>query len=339
MREAAEFLASASADGKRILLLCHYNADPDAVASVTVLSEILNSLGAGSKAGAAESISSIAQALLDAYGKKIEVNPPIDADLVVLVDTSSIAHLGKFGEVLQNANVDIAVIDHHRPVEEMKSLAKFYLVMEESPSESELIFRLASEMGVALTRDQASMLLAGILSDTGFFRLARPETFEIVNALLKAGAEYDRVAEIMKPREDFSKRVAILKGVSRSDVHRVHGYLIVFSELGAFEGDIANILLKIGADVAFVGSEDKGEVRMSGRARAEFMKATNLHLGEIMENLGKTFSGSGGGHAGAASFTGKGKYEDVKKHILAGLQKRLNKGTVSIDTSSESCGP
>ncbi|MEM2874557.1 MAG: DHH family phosphoesterase [Candidatus Hadarchaeales archaeon] len=335
MKEAAEFLTGASRGGKRILVLCHYNADPDAVASATVLSEMLNSMGAKSAAGAAEDISSVSQALLDAYGRKMGVNPPIDADLVLLVDTSSLEHLGKLGEAVKASGVELAVIDHHKPAEGMKSMCRFYMVLEEFPSESELIFRLASEMGISLTPEQASMLLAGILSDTGFFRLARPETFEAVNALLKCGADYDRIAALMRPPEDFPKRVAMLKGASRSELHRVHGYLIVFTELGSFEGDMANVMLKIGADVALVGSEEEGNVKMSGRARPEFTKKTGIHLGELMEELGKAFQGSGGGHAGAASFNGKGKYEDVKKHLLREIERRLNRGGAPDDSAPE----
>ncbi|MEM2878371.1 MAG: DHH family phosphoesterase [Candidatus Hadarchaeales archaeon] len=336
MKEAAGFLTEACVHGKRILVLCHYNADPDAVASAVVLSEILKKLGAQTKAGASENISSAAQTLLEAYGKKVEIDPALDVDLVVLVDTSSFEHLGGYGETLRSSGADIMVIDHHRPVEEMKKLSKMYFVVEEFTSESELIFRLASEMKQTLTPDQASLLLAGILTDTGFFRLAKPETFEVVNSLLKAGAEYDKIVEIMKPPEDFPKRVAILKGAGRSELHRIQGKLIVFSELGSFEGEMANVLLKIGADVAFVGSEDKDGVRMSGRGRPEIIKETGLHLGEIMENLGKSFQGSGGGHAGAASFTGKGTYEEVKKHILRELERKLNRGGAPVDTCSES---
>jgi len=44
-----------------------------------------------------------------------------------------------------------------------------------------------------------------------------------------------------------------------------------------------------------------------------------------MEELGKQFNGSGGGHAGAASVSGKGSLEEVKRQILKLLQQRLVK--------------
>lgn len=323
MKELADFLLNAAREEQRILVLCHHNADPDAVASALVLTDTLNRLGAKSRAGAADDLSSTSQTLLKNFGLEIAVNPPLDADLVVLVDTSSLEHLGEFGAKLKEVDPKLAVIDHHKPVEEMRHLASFYFVREDFASESELIFRLVTEMGEKLTSERASLLLAGVISDTGHFRLAKPETFEVVNALIKAGADYGQVLKSIQLPEDISKRVAMLKAAERSEMRRVCGYLVVFSELGSFEGDAAGMFLRIGADVAFVGSDDKEKVRLSGRARPDVVKATSLHLGEIMESLGKQFGGSGGGHAGAASMNGRGKIKDVKNQIFNILQQKL----------------
>jgi len=326
MKEAADFLFQAASGGQRVVVLCHRNADPDAVASAVVLAEVLNGLGAQASAGAADDVAAISGTLLSNFNRKIEVNPQLDFKLAILVDTSSLGHLGEFGKKLRGAGVEIAVIDHHKPVEETKQLASFYYVREDIPSEAELIFKILTELSVKLTPDQASLLLAGVISDTGHFRFANPETFKVVDALLKEGADYNRVLEILRPPEDTSRKVAMLKAAGRSELQRINGHLVVFSELGSFEGDAAAMLVRIGADVAFVGSEEKGEFRVSGRARPELVKETGLHLGELMEALGKQFDGSGGGHAGAASVSGKGTFEEVKKQILNRLQQKLIKG-------------
>lgn len=323
MEELADFLVEAAKSGQRILVLCHPNADPDAAASALVLADVLKRLGARSRAGAADDISTASQTLLKNFRREIPVNPPLDADLVVLVDTSSLEHLGELGTKLRGATSKLAVVDHHKPIEEMRRLSSFYFVREDFPSAAELIFRLVTELGEKLTPEQASILLAGIISDTGHFRLAKPKTFEVVDALLKAGADYRRVLEALRPPENMSKRVAMLKAAGRSELQRVYGHLVVFSELGSFEGDAAGMLVRIGAGVAFVGSEEKGKVRMSGRARPELLKKTELHLGEVMEALGKQFGGSGGGHAGAASMKGKGKLEELKKQLFKILQQKL----------------
>jgi nanoRNase/pAp phosphatase (c-di-AMP/oligoRNAs hydrolase) len=323
MRELANFLVGAAERGQRILVLCHHNADPDAVASAIVLTEVLNRLSARAQAGVSESLNLISQNLLRAFGREIVINPSLEADLVVLVDTSSLKHLGKLGEQLEQKAPKLVVVDHHRPVEAMKQLASFYLVREESASESELILQLAQELSAELTPEEASLLLAGIISDTAHFRLAKGQTFEAVNFLIKVGADYRRVLEALRLPEDLPKRVAMLKAAQRVELRRVHGRLVVFSELGSFEGDAASMLVRIGADVALVGSEEKDRMRVSGRARQKILKTTRLHLGELMEELGKQFGGNGGGHAGAASMNGKGKLDEAKKYLFKALQQKL----------------
>ncbi len=316
-------MAEAAKRGQQILVLCHHNADPDAVASAIVLAEVLNRSGARAQAGVSEDINLISQNVLRVFEREIVINPPLDADLVVLVDTSSLEHLGKLGEQLKQKAPKLVVIDHHRPVEAMKQLVSFYFVQEGFASESELILQLVRELGAELTPGGASLLLAGIISDTAHFRFAKDQTFEAVNFLIKTGADYGRVLEALRLPEDPSRRVAMLKAAQRVELRRVHGRLVVLSELGSFEGDAASMLVRIGADVAVVGSEEKDMVRLCGRARQEILKMTGLHLGELMEELGKQFGGTGGGHAGAASMSGKGKLEEAKKYLFKVLQQKL----------------
>ncbi|MEW6222062.1 MAG: DHH family phosphoesterase [Candidatus Hadarchaeota archaeon] len=325
MMEAADFLLGAVKSNQNVLVLCHHNADPDAVASSAVLAEVLTQLGGNARTGAADDISSFAQSILKAFGREMVVDPPLKQDIVVMVDTSSFGHLGEFGKKLKESGNKIAIIDHHRQVEEMKKVAEFYFVWDDFPSESELILKLVQELGAKLSAEQASLLLAGIISDTAHLRLAKPGTFTAINSLLEAGADYEKVMELMRQPDDPSKRVAMLKAAGRSELHKINGNLVVFAELGSFEGDAASMFVRIGADLAFVGSEDKGKVRLSGRARAEFIERTGLHLGELMDSLGSHFKGSGGGHPGAASANGEGKLSEAKKHFLKLLQQKLNR--------------
>ncbi len=327
IKEAADFLEKIVSRKDRTLVLCHHNSDLDAVASATVLSETLKGMGVDCRAAAAESVSTLGKTILHFFGKEIEVDPPLDFDLVILVDTSGYGHLGDFGAQVREFPGKLAVIDHHRPVEEMQKAAEFYFVKEDYSSESELIFKIISEMGGTLSPEQASLLLSGIISDTAHFRLARPETFGILASLIEAGADYRKMIEILKTPEDPSRRIAMLKAASRSETTRLEDQIIVFSELGSFEGDAASMLVRIGADAAFVGCEDKGDLRLSGRARSEFVEKTGLHMGKFMEELSKTFNGSGGGHPSAASMNGKGKFKDMKKHLFKQLQQKIKPKT------------
>ena len=323
MKEIAKFLADASKQGQRILVLCHHNADPDAVGSSLALADALKQLGAEAQAGASEGISRVSESLLKATGREITIDPPLNADIIVLVDTSSFEHLGKLGEQIKQRASELVLIDHHRPVEEMRQFAKFYLVREESASESELILELIRELGVELTPEMAFLLLAGIISDTGQFRFAKSATFEAVDAIIKAGVDYSRVLGALRLPEDPSKRIAMLKAAQRLKLYRINERLVALSELSSFEADAAAMLVRVGADVAVVGSQEKGKIRLCSRAREELLKETQLHLGELMSELAKQFKGTGGGHAGAASMTGEGTLTEANKHLLKALQQML----------------
>jgi len=325
MKNISNFLFEASKRGQRILILCHHNADPDAIGSSLALADALNQLGARAEAGVSESVGLVAKNMLKAAGQKIVVDPKLDADIIVLVDTSSFEHLGKLGEKIKQKARRIVVIDHHRPVEGMKESVEFYYVKESAASESEIVLELIHELGAKVTPEMAFLLLAGIVSDTGQFRLAKDETFGAVKRLIEAGASYSKVLDALKMLDDMSKRVAMLKAAQRLDLHKMDDRLVVFSELNSFEADAAAMLVRIGADIAIVGSEEKDDIRLCGRTREDLCKDASLHLGDIMSELGKKFNGTGGGHAGAASMTGKGRLSEAKKQLLKVLQQRLKK--------------
>jgi len=322
MREVAETLKELF--GRRVLVLCHKSADPDGLAAAIVLSEVLSSFGAWSSVGAANDISLPARQVIEHFGRRAEINPSLDGfDAIVLVDTSGFGHLGNLGEEVRRFTGLKIVIDHHRPSEETRREVDHHFVFESYPSECELVLDLVREMGASLTPEQASMLLAGVITDTAHFRLARPETFLRVAELLRAGADYQKVVELLRPPEDRSRRVAILKAIERSEVKRIHGFHFIFSEVGAFEGDVASTFVRIGADAAFVGSEDGDKLRLSMRASEQFVAETGIHLGEVAEELGRLFNGSGGGHPAAASVTGEGRLADLKRSLFNMLQSRL----------------
>jgi len=323
MKEIAKFLADASKKGQRILVLCHHNADPDGVGSSLALADALRQLGANAQAGASESISRVSESLLKVTGQKIVIDPPLDADMIVLVDTSSFEHLGKLGEQIKQMAPDLVLIDHHRPVEEMKQFVKFYLVREESASESELVLELIHELGVELKPEVAFLLLAGIISDTGQFRFAKSSTFEAVDFLVKVGVDYPQVLEALKLPEDPSKRIAMLKAAQRLKFYKINEKLVALSEVSSFEADAAAMLIRAGADVAVVGSQEKGKIRLCSRVREELPKETQLHLGKLMSELAKQFKGTGGGHAGAASMNGEGTLAEANKHLLKALEQML----------------
>lgn len=323
MKRLARYLGRAARERRRFLVIAHPHADPDAVGCVIALGDALKKLGAPVRMGVPGGLSRLSKSVLDAIRRKIEIDPPTDVDIVVLVDTSSLDQLGKVGEQIREKGLELIVIDHHRPSRGMLRLAKFYHVDENASSAAELVLRLIREMGVYPSSRSANLLLAGIISDTGQFRFANRGTFEAVNALLGFGASYSRALHALATPDDPSKRVAMLKAAQRTELHKIHGWWVALSELSSFEADAAAMLIKVGADIALVGSEEKRQVRLSGRAREEVVAETELHLGEVMSGLAKAFGGTGGGHAAAASATVKADLDEVKRRAIRAVWQML----------------
>jgi phosphoesterase RecJ-like protein len=321
LRKAAELLLEHAKKGSRILLVSHQQADPDGVGSALVLSEVLGRMGARTEVVLPEGMNKLSQLLLERYGREVSTSIHLQPDLVVMVDASSFDHLGKVGEEVRGK--PILLVDHHLEVEGMREGVEVSWVDEEATSSAEMILRLVKELGETLSPQQAQLLLVGILTDTAGLRLARNSTLEAVCELIRYGADYRQALEALKLPEDRSRRIAMLKAAQRMEIRTLGDYVVVFSELSAFEADAASVLLRLGADLSFVGSEEKGEFRISGRATPELCESTGLHLGALMQETGRFFGGSGGGHPGAASSTGKGTLKEVKRFLLSQLQRIL----------------
>ena len=64
------------------------------------------------------------------------------------------------------------------------------------------------------------------------------------------------------------------------------------------------IIIQTGAEVALVSRFRDGETRLTARAPRS-STITGVHLGEMMQKLSEKLGGEGGGHDGAAGWSGK----------------------------------
>lgn len=315
----------------RTLILAHQNADADAICSAVALKKALQSFNprASVGIGAARSVSKAAKHILEELGESVEINPPLDAELLILMDTAALQLLAPLDEGFKKSGAKKAVIDHHAPSEELQNLADFYIVKEAS-STAEIIYGLAKQMN-ALSEEAAFSILVGILADTGHLKFATPATLQAVNEILTATkASYEKAISLLEIPEDVSQKIAQLKAAQRMELFRVLDYVVVTSQVSAFGGEAARALVALGADAAFVGSETKDEMRISARASGSFLRETNLHLGrDLMPKIGEFIQGSGSGHSGAAGAKGKGDLAKALAECVRLLQELVHeKGAV-----------
>ena len=315
-----ELLAQAS----RVAVVTHRNADPDALGAVAGLLRLCRHLGVECDCILPEGLSAASKRLLEALRAEMRCLDTLQGgyDLYVIVDTSSPDQLGSFSRIT-GEDTGYVVVDHHS-ANQLVEGAVLSIYDPDAPSSSELVASLLAESSAEVEGWEAGLLLGGILYDTRRFLRARRETFTAAAYLLGRGADYGAVVSALQRRteEEYSERVARLKAAARSRVFAADNILLVVTHVGAFESSAARALLDLGADVAIVVSEQKGGVRVSGRAKP-LAVSRGIRLGGFMEGLAEKMGGTGGGHDAAAGATGAVGLEEALEIIVRELEHYL----------------
>ncbi len=286
-------------DYHNILYLCHRNADADALASAFALKEAI-----GGTIGVMEGCDRVATILAKQLNIEFIIDPEGEYDLVVVVDTSTLAQLNDF------RLKKYAVIDHHATTS-LNENAEFSLHRNRS-STAEIVLGVLNVMGAPVMRRAAFALIAGIITDTGNFKHATSASFKAVAELMElSGIEYSEVMDALSTMpQDISMRIAFLKAAQRAVIERVDDWVIVTSQVSSFGGAAASNLISIGADVAFVASKEADLVKMSARARKCAINA-GVNLARLMEEISARYNGTGGGHEGAAGMDVHGDADQI----------------------------
>ena len=303
---------------KRVLYLCHRNADPDAIGSGFALREAF-----GGDLAAVEGVSKTAAALMKAIGTDVLIDPSYEGyDLVVVVDTAVGLQIGDLDLK------DYAVVDHHQD-RDLIEAARFY-IQRPADSTAEIVWEILKKSETLPSQKAALALVVGIITDTGRFKHAHATSFRTVAEILeRSEIEYADALEVLSriPTET-SRRIAALRAASRAEIEWTNDWVVVSSEVGAFEGSSAMTLVEIGADVALVGGMHGDRCRISGRAKRNAVLA-GLDLSAIMGEVGRSHQGDGGGHRGAAALEATGP----PKELLAECRKKVMKALEGRRTS------
>jgi nanoRNase/pAp phosphatase (c-di-AMP/oligoRNAs hydrolase) len=301
------------------IILLHHNADLDSVGSALALKNAFPNYSIG----AFQNISQVGKKLLSHY-KDVAIieKPNLDKyKTIVILDTSTPSQLGLDNEFLNNYNY--MVIDHHVRTDNWDT--DLYYCDETKASCAEIVLELLELINFNITRETALALSIGIIADSAHFKYARYETFINFSRLLVSGnLKSSEVFEILENTDkiDSSQRIAHLKGAQRLKFQQLFGYLIATSILSSYEAAMCKHLIKLGADVAFVGAQRDEQIRISGRASQELVNR-GLHLGKFFKSLGDELMCEGGGHDGAGGLNGSGDVEMVLNVCVSKISEIL----------------
>ena len=310
-----------------VLLLCHHNADPDAIGSAYAFQSLLTKCKPNMTAeiGTGQGISRLSKNILKQIPITVNTQPNVEkADAIVLLDTNTTQQLGQLAERVTKTAAPIIVIDHHAAHPQTMQIARFCITNEGASSTCEIVYSFFKELNIKPDLIVAKALFLGIAFDTRHFVLANSSTFKTISELGDIGVNPQEAISALALSMDFSERVARIKACRRAKLLKIENWIIALSHVSAYQASAARALVDLGAHMAAVAGQKNEKIEISLRSTREFNQITGIHLGkDIAKPLGEYLQGMGGGHATAAGVNGVGEIDAGLKRCLRLVKENL----------------
>jgi len=311
---------------QRFLLTSHTRADCDALGSELGMADILRSLGKQVMVvngdGVPPHLTSFdPEHRIKVLGVDVDEKTCEQVDAMMVLDTSAWIQLGSMAEVLKRTGAKKLVIDHHLSEDDFGAE---YFKDTQAEATGRLVVEAADALGVELTAEMASPLLAALATDTGWFRFASvtEKTFFVAHRLVRAGARPSELYAQLYERNTLER--LHLRGRILGKARRGLEGQVIFAEIGPADlaetgaeptdtEDVVNMLLTVsGSKVAVLMLElASGKIKVSLRGRG------GVDVRKIAERFG------GGGHQAAAGVTFETSLEAARSSILDALREDM----------------
>jgi nanoRNase/pAp phosphatase (c-di-AMP/oligoRNAs hydrolase) len=287
---------------KRVVLTFHTIGDRDAVGSAVALSEFLHNATVVTP----DFITNNGKRMLAYlnYENKIKKEFPKDPELIIVCDANNLLALGRLKEKLETSPAEILFIDHHAPHAELE-ISALVFNNEEYNSTASIVCDALQKLNFEVKRSTAILLLNGITADSADLQNSSPHTFSQISELLEtSGMSFSFFSEYYHAGIPTQNKYQVIKDVLAAKVEVVGKYIIIYGRAAEHASVAADTALKLEADATVFWVTSNTEASISARLRSPLDKELALHLGVIMEDVGKLVEGNGGGHACAAGAYG-----------------------------------
>ncbi|MBR1884524.1 MAG: bifunctional oligoribonuclease/PAP phosphatase NrnA [Clostridia bacterium] len=300
----------------KIYIVAHTNPDGDAIGSILAMYLALKTLNKD------------VHVIIPSYSKTFSFLEHLDEgidkveedsyDLLIAFDSSDRTRLAISEEDFSKAK-KVLMIDHHR---EKDRYGDVCVINAGKPAVCELLFDFLNYMKIKITREIATYLYVGIITDTGSLSYSNTttDTFKAVSKLISTGINFSEIMYNINNSMTESKLKLIAYAIDRMEVYE--GGKIRFAyvdyetikSLGVDEEDaegITNYLRSVkGTDVAiYVRGKSDGSLKVSLRA------SERVDVSEVAIKFG------GGGHKRAAGYTMKEEFDIGKKVVIEEFKK------------------
>jgi bifunctional oligoribonuclease and PAP phosphatase NrnA len=305
-----------------VTLLAHVNPDADALGSALALGLALHRRGVRVRVSFGEP-DEVPETLrpLDVAGLLVPASDvPLESPLLIALDTGSVQRLGPLGDRVAAtiaAGGQVLVVDHHAS---NTHFGTHHFVDEHAVATAVLVAKLLDELGVELDEAIARCIYAGVVTDTGSFRRATPETHQLAARLLEAGVDPDKTARELMETHPFAWLPMLSTVLTRATLvaDALGGRGLVYTYVSRHDSrdvrpeeiesvvDIVRTARE--AEVAAVFKEIAPE-----RWSVSLRSVSDVDVQEIAVRLG------GGGHRRAAGYTAEGLIEPIIVALLDAL--------------------
>jgi phosphoesterase RecJ-like protein len=315
--EVCEALRAAS----QIALIGHVTPDADALASLGAFWLALPELGKHAHLVLPEGTVSRQLRYLVRYAglRPAQSEDLRDCDLIVALDTAKDRRLNARDGLGVLTRIPILNIDHHAS---NTRFGRWNWVLEQASSTSELVYRVLRALGCQVTPTIATLLYAGIQTDTQGFSLPNtgPHCLVVASELARAGARITEVCERMHrslSRGEFELLQVVYRNTRVSDDGRLAWSTATYEEIAATGCAASDIDTQVevprlieGIAVAILFTE--GE---PGKVRLNFRGERGVSVLELAGRFG------GGGHHASAGARLLGTVPEITAKVIPVAQE------------------
>lgn len=311
------------------LITAHVNPEGDSIGSQLAMFHLLKKLGKKAVMVNHDRVPDNLRFLPGSSQVLSELPMDFIPATAIILDCPVMERAGTVTEHLSDIE-EIVSIDHHISNEYFGDVN---WVDPGASSAGEMLYRLASEMGMEIDRDMAHAIYAAIVTDTGMFNYdnTSAETHSIAAELIRKGVSPKRMySEIFEKRS--APQVKLLgKALStmKFDEEGAVAYMVLTRQMFSEENvksvstdEFINYPRSVkGVKVAVFfkeSVENPGAINVSFRSTGD-----DINVDEVASRFG------GGGHKKASGCVLKGTLDEVKEKILTEIRRTI-KGKAGI---------
>lgn len=293
---------------RNLLVLCHDDADSDALGAAYVLASVL-----GADMAVPRTVSEHARELQYRLRMQVIFQPDVSQyDLVILVDTADPQQLPGC------MPAQYLLIDHHP---DNKLLAGALASLHaESDSVCQLVWQVCRRLERRLDANLALALGAGIMGDTRYLTTAANSTLiDLAMILEEGGVAYNDLLRVLRVTSRIEREVRLQAALSAT-LHKVGNCLVVTAvPVRNYVYYVAMMLLELGADIAVTGFQQQANCFIRLAKNPAVARCLNMY--EVLAAAVRDLPRSNlWGSAEYAGFNGQADAGAVLQAVLARLE-------------------